>query len=156
MRSDAKTIKEYLNALPADRKSVLEKIRQTIANSLPEGFAEQMGSGMISYVVPLHVYPKGYHAKKGEPLPFLALASQKNHIALYHFGLYGDETLKDWFVNEYAQRMPTKLDMDKSCIRFKNLNTIPYDLIGELLQKMTVADYIDLYEKSLVKNVVKR
>ena len=103
MRSDAKTVEEYLDSLPDDRKQVLEKMRQTITHSLPDGFAEQMGSGMISYVIPLSVYPKGYHVKKGEPLPFLALASQKNHIALYHFGLYGDEGLKDWFVKEYAQ-----------------------------------------------------
>ena len=104
---------------------------------------------MISYVVPLSRYPQGYRAKKGEPLPFLSLASQKNYIALHHMGLYGKPTLEEWFVKEYTDRVPTKLDMGKSCIRFKNPDHIPYDLIAELCQKMTVDDYIRQYEKAL-------
>jgi hypothetical protein len=99
--------------------------------------------------VPLSRYPQGYHVKKGEPLPFLSLASQKNHIALYHMGLYGNQEMEAWFVKEYADRVPTKLDMGKSCIRFKNPDHIPYDLIAELCQKMTVDEYVNAYEKSL-------
>ena len=104
---------------------------------------------MIGYVVPLTRYPQGYHVKKDEPLPFMSLASQKNHIALYHMGLYGNQAVEDWFVDEYAKRVPTKLDMGKSCIRFKNPDHIPYDLIAELVQKISVDEFISNYEKSM-------
>lgn len=107
---------------------------------------------MISYVVPLSRYPKGYHVKKDEPLHFLSLASQKNHIALYHMGLYGNQALLEWFTEAYAKRVPTKLDMAKSCIRFKNSNQIPYDLIAELCQKITVDEYINFYELALKRS----
>lgn len=143
------TVQEYLTALPEERKPVIKKLREVIVANLPEGFAEQIAYGMISYVVPLSRYPQGYHVKKGEPLPFLSLASQKNHIALYHLGLYQNQALEGWFINEYAQRVPTKLDMGKSCIRFKNPDHIPYELIAELCQKITVYDYIHLYEQAV-------
>ena len=151
MQYDAKSVEDYIAALPEDRRQPIEKLRNVILANLPEGFDEQISYGMISYVVPLSRYPKGYHAKKGEPLPFLSLASQKNHIALYHMGLYGDKPLGDWFASEYARRVPTKLDMGKSCIRFRNPEKIPYDLIAELCQEMTVDDYINIYEQSLTR-----
>jgi len=138
MQYDVKTVGQYLAAIPEDRKAVIEKLRKVILANLPEGYEEQISYGMIGYVVPLSRYPQGYHAKAGEPLPFLSLASQKNHIALYHMGLYEDPELEKWFVKEYADQVPTKLDMGKSCIRFKNPDHIPYDLIAELCQKMTV------------------
>ena len=116
---------------------------------MPEGFFEQISYGMISYVVPISKYPRGYHAKRGEPLPFLALASQKNYISLYHMGMYSNAEVKVWFINEYAKRVPTKLDMGKSCIRFKNGSSIPYDLIAELCRKITVDDYINSYEQTI-------
>jgi len=149
MQYDVNSIEEYIAAIPEDRKPVIEKLRKVILDNLPEGFEEQLSYGMIGYVVPLSMYPKGYHVKEGEPLPFLSLASQKNYIALYHMGLYGKPEVEEWFVKEYADRVPTKLDMGKSCIRFKNPDHIPYDLIAELCQKMTVDEYINAYETAL-------
>jgi uncharacterized protein YdhG (YjbR/CyaY superfamily) len=142
-------VKEYIAALPEKRRSVIEKLRNVILSSLPDGYAEQISYGMISYVVPLSRYPKGYHAKKDEPLPFLAMASQKNHIALYHMGLYGNKILEEWFIREYAKEVSTKIDMGKSCIRFRNPEDIPYDLIAELCRKMTVDEYISIYEETV-------
>ena len=149
MQYDVNSVEEYLEALPEDRKPVVARLREVILSNLPEGFKEQLSYGMIGFVVPLSRYPEGYHAKKGEPLPFLALASQKNYVALYHMGLYGDPKLEAWFVKEYAEQVPTKLDMGKSCIRLKNPDHIPYDLIAELVQQMSVDEYIDIYEKSI-------
>ena len=152
MQYEVNTVQEYLAALPEERKPVIEKLRDVIVTNLPDGFAEQIAYGMISYVVPLSRYPQGYHVKKGEPLPFLSLASQKNHIALYHLGLYQNQALKSWFVDEYAQRVPTKLDLGKSCIRFKNPEHIPYELIAELCQKIIVDDYVQSYEQAINRN----
>ena len=149
MQYDVKSVEEYIAALPKDRKPIIEKLRKVILDNLPEGYQEQLSYGMIGYVVPLSRYPKGYHTKKGEPLPFISLASQKNYIALYHMGLYGNPELEEWFVKEYADRVPTKLDMGKSCIRFKNPNHIPYDLVAELCQKMPVDEFVSIYEESL-------
>nr|WP_320024205.1 DUF1801 domain-containing protein [uncultured Acetobacterium sp.] len=149
MRYDVNTVAEYIEALPEARRTIIERFRKVILTNLPDGYAEQILYGMISYVVPLSRYPKGYHVKKNEPLPFLSLASQKNHIALYHMGLYGNQALLEWFADEYAKRVPTKLDMAKSCIRFKNLDQIPFDLIAELCQKITVDEYINFYEQAV-------
>ncbi len=149
MQYEVYSIDEYIAALPEDRKPVIERLRKIILTNLPEGFEEQLSYGMIGYVVPLSRYPNGYHAKEGEPLPFLSLASQKNHIAIYHMGLYSKPKLEEWFIKEYADRVPTKLDMGKSCIRFKNPDHIPYDLVAELCQKMSVDEFINIYEESL-------
>lgn len=149
MQYNVNSVDEYIAALPEERRPVIEKLRKIILTHLPEGFEEQLSYGMIGYVVPLSRYPQGYRAKKGEPLPFLSLASQKNHIALYHMGLYGNPKLEEWFVKEYTDRVPTKLDKGKSCIRFKNPDHIPYDLIAELCQIITVDDYIHSYEETL-------
>lgn len=153
---DVPTADEYIAALPEDRKLVIEKLRNIILQNLPEGFEEQVSYGMIGYVVPLSRYPEGYHVKKGEPLPFLAIASQKSHIALYHMGLYGNKKIEKWFRDAYAECVPTKLDMGKSCIRFKNPAHIPYDLIAGLCQKITVDEHISLYEKSLKEKINRR
>lgn len=146
---DVTAVEEYIAVLPEDRRPVIEKLRSIVLENLPEGFEEQIAYGMISYVVPLSRYPEGYHVKKGEPLPFLSIASQKNHIALYHMGLYGNEEIEKWFREEYAKCVSTKLDMGKSCIRFKNPKHIPYDLIAKLCQKITVEEHIRFYEKFL-------
>ena len=151
MQYDAKTIEEYLAALPDDHQEAVRKLRDVILANLPEGFVEQMSYGMIGYVVPSTIYPRGYHVQKDQPLPFLALASQKNHIALYHMGLQTNPEVERWFVKEYSLRVPTKLDMGKSCIRFKNPRHIPYDLVAELCQKITVDEYIQSYEQALTK-----
>lgn len=149
MQYDVNSVEEYIAELPEERQPVIEKLRKVILDNLPDGFEEQLSYDMIGYVVPLSRYPQGYRGKKGEPLPFLSLASQKNHIALYHMGLYGNPKLEEWFAKEYTDRVPTKLDMGKSCIRFKNPDHIPYDLIAELCQKITVNDYIHSYEEAL-------
>lgn len=149
MTYDVMTPKEYIEALPEDRKPIIEKLRNVILDNLPQGFEEQISYGMIGYAIPLYKYPKGYHVTKGEPLPFLSIASQKNHIAVYHMAMYMDKELEKWFREAYEASVPTKLDMGKSCIRFKNPKNIPYELIGELCKKITPKEYISLYENSL-------
>ena len=149
MQSTAKTPAEYVDSLPDERKSVIENIRKTVLDNLPEGFEETMGYGMLGYVVPHSIYPSGYHCDPKMPLPFISVASQKNFIAFYHMGIYADETLLNWFVAEYPKHCKTKLDMGKSCIRFKKMNDIPLELLGQLVAKMSVQDWISLYEKNL-------
>ncbi len=152
MQSKAATPQEYLNSLPDDRKEAIEKIRSAIKQNLPKGFQECIAYGMLGYVVPHSLYPKGYHCDPKLPLPFLSVASQKNFIALYHMGVYAQKDLYDWFVAEYPKHCKTKLDMGKSCIRFKKVSDIPYELIAELAAKMTVQQWIDCYESAFVKN----
>ncbi len=149
MQSKASTPDQYINELPEDRKAVMTQLRETIHKNLPEGFHEQMNYGMIGYVVPHSTYPDGYHCDPKLPLPFMSIASQKNFVALYHSGIYAQKELYDWFVGEYPKYVKTKLDMGKSCIRFKNMNTIPFELIGQLCQKMTPAAWIDIYETNV-------
>lgn len=139
---------DYISRQPIERQEHLEKIRQTIKALLPEGFQETMQYDMIGFVVPHSQYPEGYHVNPKEPLPFMALANQKGYIALYHQGIYADEALLQWFSGSYEALKIGKLDIGKSCIRFRKMDKIPYDLIGELCTKMTVADYIKLYQVS--------
>ena len=140
------TPEAYIEALPPERREAVEKLRQVIRAHLPEGFVETMGYGMIGYVVPHSLYPAGYHVNPEAPLPFINLASQKQHIALYHMGLYAFPELMTWFEREYALRVKAKLDRGKSCIRFKKVEAIPYELIAELCEKITVEDYVRIYE----------
>lgn len=149
MQSSAKTVEDYLNELPEDRIAPMMELRNTILNNLPKGFKEGMGYGMMGYVVPHTIYPSGYHCEPKQPLPFAGIASQKNSINFYHMGIYANPELLEWFVNEYPNHCKTKLDMGKSCVRFKKIDQIPYKLIGELMAKMTVNDWITLYEKNL-------
>lgn len=151
MQSKATSPEQYINELPDDRKAVIRKLRQSILNNLPKGFHERMNYGMLGYVVPHSTYPDGYHCSPELPLPFMSLASQKNYVALYHAGMYASEELYNWFVGEYPKYVKTKLDMGKSCVRFKKMETIPYGLIGELCTKMSVGDWIALYEKKIKK-----
>jgi hypothetical protein len=148
MSSKAELPQDYIDALPDDRKQAISAIREAILTHLPIGFQEVMGYGMLSYVVPHAIYPSGYHCTPKLPLPFMSLASQKNFIALYHMGLYGDKELFDWFTTAYPKHCKSKLDMGKSCIRFKKINDIPIDLIGELATKMSVETWISFYEKN--------
>jgi len=149
MQSKATTVESYLNDLTEERKDVINELRKVILKNLPKGFAEGIGYGMIGYFVPHSIYPNGYHCDPKQPLPFLSMASQKNFIALYHMGIYMNPTLMDWFTAEYAKRVKGKLDMGKSCIRFKKMDAIPFDLIGELASKMSVDEWIACYEKAL-------
>ncbi|MCZ2479251.1 DUF1801 domain-containing protein [Aquirufa nivalisilvae] len=152
MSNIALTPDEYENLLADDRKGVFARLRQTISKHLPPGFEETISYGMIGYVVPKSIYPAGYHCKTDEPLPFLSIASQKNFIALYHMGMYADEKLLQWFQNEYPKHAKSKLDMGKSCVRFKKINDIPFDLIAELAQKISVEDWINRYESMFKKS----
>ena len=149
MQSKATSTEQYLKELPPDRQEAMSKLRKEILKNLPKGFKEEMSYGMIGYVVPHTLFPRGYHCDPKLPLPFMNIASQKNFIAVYHMGVYADKNLLDWFVKEYAKSTTAKLDMGKSCIRFKKMETIPYKLIGELSGKMTVADWINKYEENL-------
>jgi hypothetical protein len=147
----AKSVKEYLEYLPQERIEYFKKLRKTIITNLPKGFVEMINYGMIGYVVPHDIYPGGYHCDSKLPLPFANIASQKNFIGLYHMGIYANPKLLEWFVKEYPKHSDTKLDMGKSCIRFKKIDKIPYNLIGKLMNKMSVNDWIKLYEKKVKK-----
>ncbi|HAH54255.1 MAG TPA: hypothetical protein DCM02_02935 [Flavobacterium sp.] len=149
MQSTAKTIEEYLNELPEERKEAFLKLRESILNNIPKGFREEMSYGMLGYVVPHSLYPDGYHCNPKLPLPFMNLASQKNFIALYHMGIYAIPELLEWFTTEYPKHSAQKLDMGKGCIRFKKLDQIPFDLIAALAGKMTVEDWIHCYETQI-------
>jgi len=149
MISKASTPEQYLKELPADRKEPMMQLRNTIAKNIPKGFREQMGYGNLGWVVPHELFPPGYHCDPRLPLPFAGIASQKNFIALYHMGIYCDPALLKWFTTEYSKHSTAKLDMGKSCIRFKKPEHIPHQLIGELMKKMTVKDWINAYEKGL-------
>ncbi len=141
---------EYVASLPAERRETFQKLRSTFFENLPDGFEEVIQYGMISYVIPHSIYPKGYHCNIQLPLPFISLASQKNFIAIYHMGIYADKHLYNWFTDSYNKLVEQKLDMGKSCIRFKRMEQIPFELIGELAQKMSVDDWIQRYEESFV------
>jgi hypothetical protein len=151
MQSEAKTPQEYLESLPDDRKQAMSELRNVISENIPKGFSEAMGYGALGYVVPHSMYPSGYHCNPKQPLPFLGIASQKNFIALYHMGMYADENLLAWFVKEYPKHSKARLDMGKSCVRFKKTDQIPYKLIGELAKKMTPKQWIALYESKMKK-----
>ena len=151
MKYEASTSEEYIAQVPEERKEVLEKLRKAISENLPKGFQEGIQYGMIGYFVPLSIYPDGYHCAANEPLPFMSFASQKNSINLYHSGIYAIPEIHDWFVNEYPKYSKRKLDMGKSCIRFKKIEEIPYDLIAELCSKISVEEWIDVYETNVKK-----
>ncbi len=150
MQSKAITADQYIAELPEERKEVMQKLRETVLKNLAEGFEETMQYGMISYVVPHSIYPAGYHCKPTDALPFMSIASQKNHIGFYHSGIYTDPVLMAWFVAQYPKHAKGKLDMGKSCVRFKNPKNIPFDLLGELTSKITVEAWITKYE-SVIK-----
>lgn len=148
MQSAALTPQEYFDSLPEDRKEAMNRLRKVILDNLPEGFSEEMSYGMIGYVVPHSIYPAGYHCNPKLPLPFMGLASHKNFIAVYHMGLYADKKILDWFLEEYPKHSAGKTDMGKSCLRFKKPEQIPFDLIGQLVQKISVEDWIGIYERN--------
>jgi uncharacterized protein YdhG (YjbR/CyaY superfamily) len=150
MQSTEITVEGYIASLPDDRKAAMEQLRSTIRQNLPAGFQEEMSYGMIGYVVPHTLYPKGYHCNPKLPLPMINLASQKNFIAVYHMGMYADQSILNWFTTEYAKTCSGKLDMGKSCVRFKKMTDIPYALLGELAAKISVEQWISCYENAFV------
>lgn len=149
MQSKSASVNDYLSEIPKERAEHFNKLRDTILKNIQKGFEECMTYGMIGYVVPHKLFPAGYHCDPKLPLGFVSIASQKNFIAMYHMGIYGSPELLDWFVNEYPKHCKTKLDMGKSCIRFKKMDQIPYELIGELMKKMTVKKYVSIYEEAI-------
>ena len=150
MNHEAKTPEEYVSQLPEERREAIEKLRKTIRKNLSEGFEEGISYKMIGFYIPHSKYPDGYHCDPKLPLPFISIASQKNSVNLYHMGIYATPALHKWFVGEYPKHCKRKLDMGKSCIRFKKMEEIPYELIGELVRKMSADDWINVYE-SVIK-----
>ena len=148
MQSKATTVDQYLDELPDERKKAMEELRKVIKKNIPKGFQECMSYGMVGYVVPHSKYPAGYHCDQKLPLPFLAFASQKNFIAVYHMGIYAEPRLLKWFTEAHAKASPKKLDIGKSCMRYKKAEDIPYQLIGELVSKITPDEWIEMYERN--------
>jgi uncharacterized protein YdhG (YjbR/CyaY superfamily) len=151
MTSKATSVDQYINEVPEDRRTALQQLRAIILKNLPEGFQEEISYGMIGYVVPHTIYPKGYHCSPELPLPFMSFASQKNSINFYHMGIYAKPELYNWFVAEYPKHSKQKLDIGKSCFRIKKPENIPFELIGELARKMSVAEWIKTYEVAFNK-----
>jgi len=151
MQYKAESTEDYISQLPEDRKGPMTKLHNLILDHMPKGLEPGMGYGMPAYFVPKSIYPNGYHCKPFPPLPFINLASQKNFIALYHMGMYAKPELLDWFTTEYPKHCKYKLDMGKSCVRFKKMDDIPYELIKQLMGKMSVEEWIDIYETALNK-----
>jgi uncharacterized protein YdhG (YjbR/CyaY superfamily) len=151
MQSKATSVDQYIQELPDDRKEAIQKLRQVILKNLPKGFVEEMGYGMIGYVIPHSIYPDGYHCTPKLPLPFANIASQKNFIAFYHMGIYANPEILEWFLAEFPKHSSTKLDMGKSCVRFKKMDQIPHELLGELMSKISVNDWIETYETNYKK-----
>jgi uncharacterized protein YdhG (YjbR/CyaY superfamily) len=143
-RTTATTVDEYLAELPDDRRAEIEAVRNVILENLPKGYEETMQHGMIGYVVPLERYPVTYN---GRPLEYAGLASQKNYMSLYLMNIYGDKETQQWFVEQY-KASGKKLDMGKSCVRFKKLNDLPLDLIGKAIARTSVDEFVGLYEAS--------
>lgn len=141
----------YIECLPEDRQAVISAMREAVLRNIPAGFEEIVSYGHMGWVVPHELYPPGYHCDPKQPLPFLGIGSQKNHIALYHMGIYSDPKLLAWFQNQWSKHSDRKLDMGKSCIRFKKPEHVTVDLIGELASKMTPAEWIARYEASMKK-----
>ena len=151
MTSSATSPEQYINEAPEDRREALQKLREVILSNLPKGFQEGMQYGMIGYAVPHEIYPAGYHCDPKIPLPFMSFASQKNSINFYHMGIYAKKELYDWFVAEFPKHSKKKLDMGKSCMRFKKVEDIPFELLGELSQKLTPEEWIEIYEAAFKK-----
>ena len=151
MKAQGNTVKDILLNLPEDRLIPFNKLHDIIVKNLPKGFEPAISYGGLGYVIPHSLYPAGYHCKPEEPLPFAGLASQKGSINFYHMGVYADPKLYEWFVNEYPKHCKQKLDMGKSCVRFKKMDDIPYKLIGELMKKMSAKDWMAMYENNYLK-----
>lgn len=147
MKSEAKTVNEYLENLPEDRKLAISNVREVILDNLPKGYAEVMNWGMITYEIPLKIKPETYN---GQPLMYAALASQKNHMAVYLSGVYADEKLLNWFRSEW-KKSGKKLNMGKSCVRFKKLDDLNLDVIGKTIEWFSVSEFIKIYEDSRKK-----
>ncbi|WP_415328796.1 DUF1801 domain-containing protein [Chryseobacterium sp. MMS23-Vi53] len=151
MQIPSTSVVDYISKIPEERQEIFKKMFDTINDNLPTGFSQGTSYGMIGWAVPLETYPAGYHCTPGSPLPFISIASQKNFIALYHMGMYAKPELLNWFVEEFPKYSKRKLDMGKSCVRFKKVDDIPFELLAELSKKMNVEEWIDIYETNFKK-----
>jgi hypothetical protein len=151
MKATGTTVMDILSNIPSERAEHFNQLHDVIVKNLPNGFEAAISYGGLGYVIPHTLYPAGYHCKPIEPLPFAGISSQKNSINFYHMGMYSDPSLYEWFVTEYPKHSKKKLDMGKSCVRFKNPDEIPFKLIGELMTKMSAQEWINLYESKLKK-----
>lgn len=147
------TIKAYLDALPDDRRAALEALRTVINKNLPKGYAEGMQYGMPAWFVPHTLYPHGYHCDPSQPLPFASIASQKSHIGIYLFCTYMDPELMAWFEAEW-RKTGKRWDAGKSCVRVKRLEDIPLELVGQVVKKMPVKRFVEVYEAGLPAKVL--
>jgi Domain of unknown function (DU1801) len=146
---NAKDVVDYISQLPIDKKEAIIRLRKTVLDNIPKGFEECLNYNTISYVIPHSLYPAGYHCQPKLPVPFVSIAAQKNFVAFYHMGIYAMPELLKWFTQEFPKHSDAKLDMGKSCIRFKNPNKIPFELMGELMQKVSAKEWIDFYQKAI-------
>ena len=151
MKANGTTVMDILSNIPSERAEHFNQLHDVIVKNLPNGFEAGISYGGVGYVIPHTLYPAGYHCKPIEPLPFAGISSQTNSINFYHMGMYSDPLLYEWFVTEYPKHSKQKLDMGKSCVRFKNPDEIPFKLIGELMRKMSAQEWINLYESKLKK-----
>ena len=151
MKANGTTVMDILSNIPSERAEHFNQLHDIIVKNLPNGFEAAISYGGLGYVIPHTLYPAGYHCKPIEPLPFAGISSQKNSINFYHMGMYSDPLLYEWFVTEYPKHSKQKLDIGKSCVRFKKLDDIPFKLIGELMRKMSAQEWINLYESKLKK-----
>lgn len=156
MKPNGSTVDEILSNLPLERVEPFNKLHQVIIKNLPKGFEPAISYGGLGYVIPHKLYPAGYHCKPVEPLPFAGIASQKGSINFYHMGIYADAELLEWFVGEYPKHCKHRLDMGKSCVRFKKMDDIPYKLIGQLMKKMSAKQWIDMYEEKYLPKPKKK
>ena len=146
MQIEGSSPEQYISEAPAEKREALQNLRKSILENLPKGFEEIMNYKMIGYVVPHSIFPEGYHCDPKLPLPFAHLANQKNYLALYHSGIYADAELRNWFIKSYKSMTGKKPDMGKSCVRFRNMQQIPYNLIGELMTRFSVEEWVALYQ----------
>ncbi|MDZ4828643.1 MAG: DUF1801 domain-containing protein [Phycisphaerae bacterium] len=150
MKSNSTTVESYLKSLPADRRAAIEAVRAVIIKNLDSDYEEGMQYGMIGYFVPHRVFPAGYHCDPSQPLCFAGLASQKNHMSLYLMCMYGDEREAAWLTSEW-KKTGKKLDMGKSCIRFKKLDDLPLALVGEAVRHVPAKTYVARYVARLAE-----
>lgn len=155
MSAKPTTVTQYLAALPPERKRALQAVRKVVKANLDPKVKEGIQYGMIGYFIPHSVYPDGYHCSPEQPLPFMSIASQKNHMAVYLFCIYGDEAEAARFEKQWA-RSGKRLDMGKSCVRFKKLEDLCLETIGAAIKRMTAARFIDHYERNVVSATARR
>jgi hypothetical protein len=150
MKSKAATVKEYLAQLPEDRRQAIEAVRKVILKNLPKGYEEVVQYGMLGYVVPLKAFPGGYLNRKNEPLPYICLGSQKNYMSLYMMSVYGNTQSAEWFRKAYKES-GKRLDMGKSCVRFRKLDDLPLDVIAKAIALIPMKKWIEIAEEAWKK-----